>query len=454
MAKGVTKYIFTGEGTLFDAQNKELFPSALHLLKTLKEKGTQVYFFDEKGKIAGQMTLERLGVRSYFCKTFDKARLKEFFLEHRSDAIMVSSNAKALKIAKSEGVLTCAIKGGSEVNASCVTSDISCITDDASCTTGDASCDAGDALGFKGNAICAKDKTPYVTDNTLCDAGNILYNTSDALFVTNGTPYGKSDANCVMGDIPCATSDAHYTTGNIPCVTTDVPCAMEYVSCVTGDLNLHAAPEIEKYIDAFMAYGASVAKNLATKDALPIAQNETIDFIKRIICKRKIERILELGSAAGYSAIQMAKCPTVKKVLTIEKDKEKVALAKENFKREGVTKKVTIIAADALTFELECKSAEDKFDLIFIDCAKSKYKEAFERYSPFLRAGGVIISDNLSFHGMVEDISLTKNRDTKRLVKKIRDYRAFLAQSDDWKTQFFELGDGVGVTEKKGAQED
>lgn len=433
MAKGVTKYIFTGNGTLFDAQNKELFPSALHLLKTLKEKGAQVYFFDEKGKVAGQMALEKLGIRSYFCKTFDKAGLKEFFLEHRSDAIMVSSNAKALKIAKSEGVLTCAVRGGSEKSVPCATSN-------ATCAMGNTLCVMGDVPSATSSTLCVTSDAPCITGDAPCIMG-------DALHVTDGTPY-------TMGGTLYTTGDASYTKNNISCITSNALCATGDALCVAGDLNLHAAPEIEKYIDAFMAYGASVAKNLATKDALPIAQNETIDFIKRIICKRKIERILELGSAAGYSAIQMAKCPTVKKVLTIEKDKEKVALAKENFKREGVAKKVTIIAADALTFELECKSAEDKFDLIFIDCAKSKYKEAFERYSPFLRAGGVIISDNLSFHGMVEDISLTKNRDTKRLVKKIRDYRAFLTQSDDWKTQFFELGDGVGVTEKKGAQED
>lgn len=218
---------------------------------------------------------------------------------------------------------------------------------------------------------------------------------------------------------------------------------------VVSDITFHAASELEKYIETLLKGNLSFVKALALKGAVPIVQEATIDFIAKLISERGVKRILEIGSAIGYSAIQMAKCPGVEKVITIERDTQKAFLANENIKRESLSDKITLINADALTYELKCEGVAEKFDLIFIDCAKSQYKKAFEHYSPFLREGGVIISDNLLFHGMVEDITLTKNRDTRRLVKKICAYRTFLSENKDWETQFFETGDGISLTTKR-----
>ena len=86
--------------------------------------------------------------------------------------------------------------------------------------------------------------------------------------------------------------------------------------------------------------------------------------------------------------------------------------------------------------------------MIFIDAAKAQYINFFNRFSPFLAEDGVIISDNLSFHGMVEDLSLTRNYSTIKLVKKIRKYIDFLKQNSEFETEFFKVGDGIGVTRR------
>ena len=106
--------------------------------------------------------------------------------------------------------------------------------------------------------------------------------------------------------------------------------------------------------------------------------------------------------------------------------------------------RITIINGDALE-----TSIDGDFDLIFIDAAKSQYIKFFNKYKDNLTKTGVIISDNLSFHGMVEDISLTNNRNTRQLVSKIRKYIEFLETNPDFDTTFYKVGDGVSVSKKK-----
>ena len=91
---------------------------------------------------------------------------------------------------------------------------------------------------------------------------------------------------------------------------------------------------------------------------------------------------------------------------------------------------------------------DGKYDLIFIDAAKSQYIKFFEKYKFNLAHNGSIITDNLSFHGLVENPSLTKNRNTRQLVGKISKYIEFLKNNDEFKTEFYQVGDGVSVSKK------
>ena len=185
-------------------------------------------------------------------------------------------------------------------------------------------------------------------------------------------------------------------------------------------------------------------KEKARANNIPIIQDGGIDFIKKYIVKNNIKIILEIGSAVGYSAISFALLNKDIKVYTLERDIERYNEAVLNINEFKLNKQITIKNVDGLDFELA-----DKFDLIFIDAAKSQYIKFFEKYKNNLNDNGVIITDNLSFHGMVEDLSLTHNRNTKQLVGKIRKYIEFLKNNEEFDTEFFEDGDGISVSKKK-----
>lgn len=184
----------------------------------------------------------------------------------------------------------------------------------------------------------------------------------------------------------------------------------------------------------------------AFENNIPIMQKDGIEFLTNYIKENNIKNILEIGSAIGYSAIKMALVDDNIKVTTIERDEERYNIAVNNINKFNLNNRINIINADALqSFNVELT---DKYDLIFIDAAKSQYIKFFEKFEKNLNVGGVIVSDNLSFHGLVEDESKTNNRNTKQLVRKIRKYIDYLKENTNYKTTFYELGDGVAVSVK------
>lgn len=184
-------------------------------------------------------------------------------------------------------------------------------------------------------------------------------------------------------------------------------------------------------------------KDFAKENNIPIMQDGGMDFICNYIKENNIKSILEIGSAIGYSAIRFASINEDITITTIERDKERYEEAVKNIKNESLDNRITIYNADALEF-----STDDKFDLIFIDAAKSQYIKFFEKYKINLNENGVIVSDNLSFHGFVEHPELTHNRNTRQLVGKIRRYINFLKDNTEFTTSFYNVGDGVSVSKK------
>lgn len=184
-------------------------------------------------------------------------------------------------------------------------------------------------------------------------------------------------------------------------------------------------------------------KDAAKKNNIPIMQDEGIEFIKEYINNNNIKSILEIGTAVGYSAINFALVKNDINIVTIERDKNRYNEAVNNIKNFNLENQIKIINTDALDYSLD-----EKFDLIFIDAAKSQYIKFFEKYKNNLNKNGVIISDNLSFHGMVDDITLTNNRNTRQLVNKIKKYIEFLKENNEFKTEFYKIGDGVSVSKK------
>lgn len=187
----------------------------------------------------------------------------------------------------------------------------------------------------------------------------------------------------------------------------------------------------------------SEIKKYAKENNVPIMQDEGIDFICKYIKDNNIKSILEIGSAIGYSAIRFASLNDDIIVTTIERDLDRYNIACKNITDINLNDRITIYNDDALNIELN-----DKYDLIFIDAAKSQYIKFFEKYKNNLNDNGVIISDNLSFHGLVEHPENTHNRNTRQLVGKIRKYVDFLKDNKEFETIFYSLGDGVSVSKK------
>ena len=188
-------------------------------------------------------------------------------------------------------------------------------------------------------------------------------------------------------------------------------------------------------------------KLYAAKNSIPIMRDGGIDFICSYIKEHNIKRILEIGTAIGFSAIEFANVAPDITVTTIELDIDRHIKAKQNIHDSGLDDRINAIHGDALKVELmDGNNRPQQFDMIFIDAAKGQYINFFQKYKVNLAPGGVFISDNLSFHGMVDDLTLTHNYSTIKLVKKIRKYIDFLKTNKEFTTQFFEYGDGVSIS--------
>ena len=186
-------------------------------------------------------------------------------------------------------------------------------------------------------------------------------------------------------------------------------------------------------------------KKYALQNKVPIMVDDSIDFIITKMHQKKLTKVLEIGTAIGYSAIMMALSSPKVTVTSIEKDKDRYLEAVKNIKKLDLEDRITLIYNDALEVSLK-----EKYDLILIDAAKSKNLDFFNKFEKNLEPNGIIITDNLSFHGYVEknpeDI---KNRNLRALVRKIKNYIDFLENNIKYKTTFYEIGDGLSVTEKR-----
>ena len=186
-------------------------------------------------------------------------------------------------------------------------------------------------------------------------------------------------------------------------------------------------------------------KKEALADEIPIMQDDTIDFITDYIERKNVRTILEIGTAVGYSAIMMASSNPLVSVVSIEKDKDRYIKAVKNVKKMNLEDRITLVFNDALDVKLD-----EKFDLIIIDAAKSKNLDFFSHFEKNLEVNGSVITDNINFHGYTnKDLSEIPSRNIRGLVKKIRNYIDFLEKNTRYKTKFYDLGDGISVTERR-----
>ncbi len=179
---------------------------------------------------------------------------------------------------------------------------------------------------------------------------------------------------------------------------------------------------------------------------VPIMQKDGIAFLMKYIKANNIKNVLEIGSAIGYSAILMASSSPEVKVTTIEKDEVNYMECLKNVKKCGFDEKVSVVFQDALELNL---AEGTEYDLIFIDAAKGQYKKFFEKYKYFLAPHGVIITDNLKFHGYVGKKDTIESKNLRQLVGKIEAYIDFLNTNEEFETKFYDIGDGISISARK-----
>lgn len=185
-------------------------------------------------------------------------------------------------------------------------------------------------------------------------------------------------------------------------------------------------------------------ENYAHLNNIPIMEKEGIEFLTEYIKKNKVTKILEIGSAIGYSAIKMALINKNIHITTVERDKERYEEAVKNIKKMHLEKQIDIRNMDAFDLYLF-----DKYDLIFIDAAKAQYIKFFEKFKKNLDRNGVIVTDNINFHGLVNSTEEIKSRNVRALVRKINAYITFLKENEEFETTFYEIGDGVAISKRK-----
>ena len=183
----------------------------------------------------------------------------------------------------------------------------------------------------------------------------------------------------------------------------------------------------------------------AKENNIPIMQKDGIAFLMKYIKNNEIKNVLEIGSAIGYSAILMASSGADVKVTTIERDEVNYLECIKNVKKCNFESKVNVVFQDALEVNL---AEGTQYDLIFIDAAKGQYQKFFEKFQYFLAPNGVIITDNLKFHGYVGKSEEIESKNLKQLVKKIENYIEFLKNNEEFETKFYDVGDGLSVSKK------
>lgn len=178
---------------------------------------------------------------------------------------------------------------------------------------------------------------------------------------------------------------------------------------------------------------------------VPITKDDTLCFLLETIEKNNSKEILEIGTAIGYGSIAMAGETNCHHVDTVEIDEERFKIANENIKKKGLENKISTHLIDAKEYLVNCKK---KYDLIYLDGPKGQYINYLPLLVNVLNGGGIIVADNLHFHGMVTgEIPITKG--CRAMIKGLKKYIEEITTNSMFESQVLDIGDGVGLTKLK-----
>ena len=189
----------------------------------------------------------------------------------------------------------------------------------------------------------------------------------------------------------------------------------------------------------------------ALESFVPIIRKETQSFLKVMMLMNRPARVLEVGTAVGFSAILMSEyLPEGSRITTIENYEKRIPIARNNFKRAGKEEQITLIEGDALEV---MKTLEGPYDFIFMDAAKGLYIHYMPEAVRLLADGGILMSDNVLQDGDIIESRFAVERRNRTIHSRMRDYLYELKHSNVLETSIIPLGDGVALSIKKKKEE-
>ena len=202
---------------------------------------------------------------------------------------------------------------------------------------------------------------------------------------------------------------------------------------------------ITEYICKTLTESTGLLKEMedfAHKNYVPIIQKETMHFLRFVMSVVKPEKILEIGTAIGYSSLVFSQyLKEGGKIITVELDSDTANIARKNFEKAG-NKSIKLIVGDGGDVLI---NTNEKFDVIFLDANKSLYLHSLPDIKRILKKGGVLIADNVLYKGMVASHELETFR-KKTLVKNLRDFLCEISNDGRFTTSILPLGDGISVS--------
>ncbi|HJD37106.1 O-methyltransferase [Blautia sp. An46] len=185
----------------------------------------------------------------------------------------------------------------------------------------------------------------------------------------------------------------------------------------------------------------------ALRDHVPIIRRETQSLLKVLLELTAPSRILEVGTAVGFSALLMSTYgPGECRITTIENYEKRISAARENLKKAGKEKQITLLEGDA---QKVLKTLEEPFDFIFMDAAKGQYIHFLPDILRLLVKGGILISDNVLQDGDIIQSHFAVERRNRTIYKRMREYLSTLKNSSELETAILPLGDGVALSVRK-----
>lgn len=179
---------------------------------------------------------------------------------------------------------------------------------------------------------------------------------------------------------------------------------------------------------------------------VPIIRKEMQSFLKLLLTMKRPMRILEVGTAVGFSAILMAEFNPVEcEIVTIENYEKRIPIARNNFVRAGKEKQITLLEGDAAEV---LKTITEPFDFIFMDAAKGQYIHFMPDIMRLLKVGGTLVSDNVLQDGDIIESHFVVTRRNRTIYKRMREYLYELTHNPLLRTAILPVGDGVTVSER------